>query len=541
MNSEKISNSYSATLRTLKEKIKQARLRSSISVNKELLSVFWEIGNVVLQQQKTEGWGTKVIDRLANDLKSEFPDMQGFSSRNIKYMRAFAEAYPHFSIVQEPLAQINKSFQKSKIAKTTLITQWPLEQLTWYHHITLLDKIKDLKTRYFYMQKTIENGWSRNVMVAQIESTLHKRQGNAINNFETTLTPPQSDLAKEALKSPYVFDFLNMSETIQEKDLEKGLIQHFEKFMLELGRGFALMGRQYKLVVKGDEFFLDLIFYNHQLRCFIVFELKVGDFKSDYAGQLNFYINAVDEQLKGADDAPTIGVLLCKTPNETVVKYSLHGIKSPMGVAEYQLAEALPKHLKSEIPSIAELEAEIDKEYKILQKPVDEKLNKLKELIKGLKEGEVNESWTPENMLIVLNKVVFPLKKSILNELEKKEIISYFKDLEIIIWTDSNGHKTDKEAKDYFKKYKGANEYRIEICLNGFKQAGTKAFNAKKEVHIKLSQYKYTIGLERNESNHFITKLYDQLLNKKEVELIVDKFSESLLDYINGQIERITK
>ncbi len=289
--------------------------------------------------------------------------MKGLSLRNLRYMRDFALAYPQFSILQAPLAKLEGD----------RILQAPLAKLSWYHHITLLDKVKDPGTRLFYILKTVQNGWSRNVMVHQIESELHKRQGKAITNFESILPKQQSDLARETLRNPYLFDFLGMGEDIEEKDLENALINHIKKFTLELGRGFAYVGNQYNLVVDGDDYFLDLLFYNYHLHCFVLFELKVGAFKPEYAGKLNFYINTVDGQVKGADDKPTIGVLLCKTPNKTVVKYSLKGMNTPVGVAEYKL---LPKNVKSEMPTIREFERELNKEAKKFHKPVSPKLKK---------------------------------------------------------------------------------------------------------------------------------------------------------------------
>ncbi len=272
---------YYSILNGLKEKIRLARQKAAVAVNNEMLSVYWEIGYTILQQQKEEGWGTKVIDRLAVDLKSEFPDMKGLSIRNFKYMRAFAEAYPQF--VQQAAAQIQTTGNQRII-----IVQQLAAQLPWGHHQVLLDKVKPQQERAFYIKKSIENGWSRSVLLHQIESQLHLRQGNAITNFEQTLPKAQSDLARETLKNPYLFDFLGVGEEIQERELEKALIQHIKKFMLELGRGFAYVGNQYNLVVENDDYFLDLLFYNYHLHRFIIFELKVGDFKPEFTGKLNF-------------------------------------------------------------------------------------------------------------------------------------------------------------------------------------------------------------------------------------------------------------
>jgi predicted nuclease of restriction endonuclease-like (RecB) superfamily len=368
--SSSLNKNYIYTLNSLKEKIKQSRLRASLTVNTQLLQLYWEIGNTIFHHEKKEGWGAKIVATLAKDLKTEFPDMKGLSPRNLRYMRDFAVAYPGFSILQGALAKLKPRSSapdenlQAPLAKlpATSIMQAPLAQLSWYHHITLLDKIKDPATRSFYIEKAVKNGWSRDIMVLQIESNLHKRQGKAITNFDNTLPPAQSDLAKETLKNPYLFDFLSIGEEMQEREMEKALVQHIKNFLLELGRGFAYVGNQFNIPVEDDDYFLDLLFYNYHLHCFVVFELKVGKFKPEYAGKLNFYINTVDEQIKGRDDKTTIGVLLCKTPNHTTVKYALKGIKTPMGVADYEFAKALTGKIKTELPSIEELEAALESE-----------------------------------------------------------------------------------------------------------------------------------------------------------------------------------
>ncbi|MFH1161076.1 MAG: PDDEXK nuclease domain-containing protein [bacterium] len=301
--------SYVNILRDLKNKIQIARQQAAISVNSQLLSIYWEIGNTILKQQQQEGWGTKIIERLSTDLKKEFPEIKGFSVRNIKYMRSFAEAWPSFSIVQTPLAQLPDTILQQPSAKLAssqfvqppvaqiqntekqdgIIVQAALAQISWYHHITLLEKIKDPAISEFYLQKTIQNGWSRDVMAAQIRSKLHLRIGNAITNFEITMPPLRSDLARETLKNPYLLDFIDLQEEIRERDLERGLLEHLKQFLLELGRGFAYVGNQFNLAVENDEFFLDLLFFNFHLNCFVVFELKVGEFQPEFAGKLNFY------------------------------------------------------------------------------------------------------------------------------------------------------------------------------------------------------------------------------------------------------------
>lgn len=346
--------------------------------------------------------------------------MTGLSARNLRYMREFANAYPP-AIWQQPAAKLEESkgskgkksiLQQPAAKLATEFVQLPIAQLPWGHNCLLLDKLKTPKERLFYATKAVKNGWSREVLSIQIQSGLHLRQGNAITNFDATLPQPESDLARETLKNPYLFDFIGIGEEVQERDLEKALIQHIKHFMLELGRGFAYVGNQYNLKVEADDYFLDLLFYNYHLRCFVVFELKVGEFKPEFAGKLNFYINTIDEQIKGKEDKNTIGVLLCKTPNETVVKFALKGIKAPIGVADYELAQALPRQLKGEMPTIEELEQELEKETEKLQRPVDQKLNRLKELLRGLKHEEVKEKMSPETTATLFNKVAFAFKKS---------------------------------------------------------------------------------------------------------------------------------
>jgi predicted nuclease of restriction endonuclease-like (RecB) superfamily len=531
-----LQTNYIKVLDALKDKIRHARLKVAVTANIELIQLHWEIGKTILEQQKKDGWGGKTIDKLAIDLRTEFPDFQGLSVRNLKYMRAFAEAYPtFFSIVQPTVAQLEDGKNSG-----TLFVQPSVAQIPWTHHTIILDKAKTLEERLFYMEKTLQNGWSKAILSLQIESELYKRQGNAITNFKATLTSPQSDLANETLKNPYVFDFLSFSEEIKERELEKALIQHLNKFMRELGRGFAFVGNQKNVNVDGDDYFLDLLFYNYHLHCFVIFELKVGNFKPEYAGKLNFYVNTINEQLKGETDNPTIGVLLCKTPNETVVKYSLQNIKAPIGVSDYRLANALPKQIKTEMPTIEELEQELEKEIEELKKPVDKKFDRLKEMISGLKQPKVKEKRSPKTSERIFTKIILPLRDEIKKALAK--ISKEFSETEIMVWTDNQGHKTDSEAQAHGKKYKEFNEYRIEIRLRGFKPAGTKAFDVWKDLCITMNSYNYTIGLGRHQQQNILPeKLYHELPDKKEFEEIVEKCTKNILDDITQQIERIQK
>lgn len=332
-----LTKEYGDFLQSLKLRIQQAQIRAALAVNRELVLLYWHIGREILERQKAQGWGAKIIEQLSKDLRSEFPEMKGFSTRNLKYMRAFAENYPDKQFVQEPLAQI-----------------------TWYHNITLLDKIKDAKQREFYIRKTIENGWSRNVLVMQIESKLYERQGKAVTNFEITLPPAQSDLATQLLKDPYNFDFLTLHDAAVERDLENALLNNLRKFLIELGVGFAFVGSQYNLEIGEQDFYIDLLFYHLKLRAFIVIDLKMREFKPEDAGKMSFYLTATDKMLKHETDAPTIGMILCKTKNKLVAEYALQNINSPIGVSEMQLAEALPENLKGSLPTIEEIEKELN-------------------------------------------------------------------------------------------------------------------------------------------------------------------------------------
>jgi predicted nuclease of restriction endonuclease-like (RecB) superfamily len=291
---------YAELLEDLKARIRQAQVRAALSVNRELVLLYWHIGREILQRQQQEGWGAKVIDRLALDLRCEFSEMKGFSPRNLKYMRTFAEVWPDEQIVQDVLAQI-----------------------TWYHNITLLEKVKERPERLWYVAQTIEHGWSRNVLVHHIESGLYQRQGKAITNSGRRLPAPQSDLARSLLKDPYVIDFLSLRPEAQERELELALLDHLRDFLLELGKGFAFVGSQYRLELGGEEFYIDLLFYHLRLRCSVVIELKVGDFKPEHAGKMNFYLSAVDDLLRHPDDRPSIGLILCKSQNRLVCRVRL--------------------------------------------------------------------------------------------------------------------------------------------------------------------------------------------------------------------------
>ncbi|MBK8510230.1 MAG: DUF1016 family protein [Candidatus Competibacteraceae bacterium] len=327
---------YPDWLAELKTRIHTAQQRAALAVNRELVLLYWQIGRDILERQAREGWGAKVIDRLAHDLRTAFPDMKGFSRANLMYMRAFAEAWPQAEIVQQAVGR-----------------------LPWGHNLVLLAKLKDSQQRLDYAQRAIEHGWSRSILEMQIETRLLEREGKALTNFAERLPAPNTDLARQSLKDPYLFDFLGMGKEADERAIEAALVQHITQFLLELGAGFAFVGRQVHLEVGGDDFFIDLLFYHLKLRCYVVIELKADKFKPEHLGQLGFYLTAVDRQVKTEHDNATIGLLLCKSKNQVVAEYALRDQTQPMGIAEYTLLASMPAELQTSLPSIEQIEQEL--------------------------------------------------------------------------------------------------------------------------------------------------------------------------------------
>ncbi len=332
-----IPEGYKELLGDLKERIRAAQVRAALSVNRELIALYWQIGRAISDRQETHGWGTQVIDRLSADLRHTFPDMRGFSPRNLRYMRAFAAAYPESDFWQQAAAN-----------------------LPWGHVMRLLDTIPDPSTRAWYAREAVAHGWSRAILTHQIEARLYERQGRATTNFDLTLPPHQSDLAQQTLKDPYTFDFLSLGAEAHERDLERGLIDHIRAFLLELGVGFAYVGSQYHLEVGGRDYYIDLLFYHLKLRCYFILDLKATEFRPEDAGKMNFYLSAADDLLRYPDDQPSIGLILCKSRNKVVAEYALRDMSKPIGVSAYQLTEALPEQLQGSLPTIEELEARLN-------------------------------------------------------------------------------------------------------------------------------------------------------------------------------------
>ncbi len=334
---------YAKFITSLKTKIRSSQIKAVVTVNRELIKLYWEIGKDIVEKQEHEGWGSKVLERVAKDLQNEFPGIEGFSRANVFRMKAFFVAY-------KKVAQLVRQFESL-----------PIFGIPWGHNIVLLQKTKDKDERLWYASKAMEHGWSRSMLTIWVENDLYHREGKAITNFKTVLPTPQSDLAQQTLKDPYVFDFLELRKEHLENELEDGLVNHIQKFLLELGQGFAFLGRQYPIKAGKKDLYIDLLFYHLILQCYIIVELKAREFDSRDAGQMSAYLSAVDDQLRNEDDKPSIGIILCKTKDNVFVEYVLRNFNRPIGVAEFEvkLVEKLPKELKSSLPTVEEIEAEL--------------------------------------------------------------------------------------------------------------------------------------------------------------------------------------
>ncbi|MDE1480515.1 PDDEXK nuclease domain-containing protein [Xenorhabdus bovienii] len=344
---------YTSLLTDVKKRIRGGQLRAAQSINTELIQMYWDIGRMLHKRQKQQGWGAGIIPKLARDIANELPEVKGFSERNLKRMLRFYREYAFPSGMEQ-----QSNIHSSEEIVSAIVPQ-PVAQLPWGHNILLIERIKDQTERFWYAEQVQIQGWSRDSLIQMIKSNVYARQGSAISNFQNRLSISQSELVQQTLKDPYIFDFLTLSEPFKERELEMELLKHLEKFLLELGEGFAFVGRQYPITVSDQDYYIDLLFYHLTLRAFVVIELKRGEFKPEYAGKMNFYCSVVDEKLRHATDQPTIGLILCQTKDRILAEYALRGIQKPIGVSDYELTRALPEDLKSSLPSIEELEAEL--------------------------------------------------------------------------------------------------------------------------------------------------------------------------------------
>lgn len=365
---------YNDLLNDIRNRIRRSQIRAAVSANEEMIRMYWDIGRMIHQRQQMEGWGAGIIPKLARDIRNELPQIKGFSERNIGYMVRFFREYGEPPILQQAVAKLPGPSSKDetpflpeekKLPKQGHSNlQWQVAKIPWGHNILLMEKVKDPGTRLWYVKQTIEQGWGRETLAEMIRKKAYERHGQAVSNFSTRLPAPQSELAGRMLKDPYLFDFLTLEEPFHERELETGLIRHLENFLLELGSGFAFVGRQYHLVVSDRDFYLDLLFYHLKLRCFIVIELKKGDFKPEYAGKMNFYCSVVDDQLRIDTDQSTIGLILCQTKDRILAEYTLRDIHKPIGISDYELTRSLPGNLQSSLPTVEEIEMELSQEIR---------------------------------------------------------------------------------------------------------------------------------------------------------------------------------
>jgi predicted nuclease of restriction endonuclease-like (RecB) superfamily len=362
---------YPELLQDIKSRIRQAQIKATMSVNAEMLALYWDIGHMIDRRQHEEGWGNSVIPRLSKDIRNELPEIKGFSERNLGRMVAFYREYNELIILPQPVAKLPKTESASVSDREPLIVPQPVAQLDaqnvsdiyglifrlpWSHNFVLIEKVKDLEVRRWYMEQALAGGWGRDTLESMIRSNAFRRKGKAVTNFSAQLPTPQSELAAETLKDPFIFDFLTLEEPFHERELETGLIQHLEKFLLELGAGFAFVGRQYHVAVSDQDFYVDLLLYHLKLRCYVVVELKKGPFKPEYAGKVSFYCSVIDDYMRHEQDQKTIGLILCQNKDKILADYILRGLKTPIGVSDYELTKALPKELRSSLPSIEEIE-----------------------------------------------------------------------------------------------------------------------------------------------------------------------------------------
>jgi predicted nuclease of restriction endonuclease-like (RecB) superfamily len=534
---------YNQWLSELKEKIRTSRLKAALKVNAELLQLYWELGRAISEKIEQSDWGDKIIPQLAADLKAEFSDVDGFSPTNLKYMRRW---YEYYSIGQQavdllPLPLSNTTgpeigqhgvdqLESGKGGFPTILGLIP-----WGHHIQIFTKSKDVPEALYYIQQTALHNWKRSVLVYHIEEGLYYRKGKALTNFETALPKIQSEYASELMKNPYNLGFLNLSEEVTERELENAILANIKKFLLELGVGFSFYGQQFHLKVGKKDYYIDLIFYHTKLHCYFVIELKVSEFEPEHAGKLEFYITAVDKQIKLPEDNPTIGLLLCKTADKVIVEYTLKTKTKPMGVAEYK--HAIPKEWKDQLPDEKVLKEELEKEIIIPAKPVDEKIDRFKEIIKKFNTVPADLKKNNDIVSKIYSEIQVPLFKLVDEKLNT--VRSCFAEYNVqglynqrfLEWQ-INEHEINA------RRLQEENIWMLGfvIYLNTFTQGGIKAFNVSNKLEIHLDNYKYMIGPDRKVWQE---KVYRQMLTKEEIEEIADRFVEMIVEEINQQAERI--
>lgn len=546
-----ITNDYYQILSHLKERIKNARQQASIILNTELFLLYWEIGNTIHKQETNAGWGAKIIDTLAKDLRLEFSDMKGLSERNLRYMRNFSIEYPLFPILQTTSAKLQTiDIEKDTILQTNSakLERNPkvediLGRLSWSHHTTLLDKVKDEQIRAFYIQKAVECGWTRDMMVNQIESGLHNRQGALTHNFKQTLPDYQSELTQQLFKDPYQLDFIMLSNQAKERDLEDALMTHITNLLLELGDGFAFMGRQKKFTIGNREFFIDLLFYHTKLRRHVIIELKIGEFEAEFVSKMNLHLGLADDTLKGEFDEPAIGLILCKTKDKIVAEYALRDTHKPIGIAEYKIAEILPDDIKGELPSIEDIEDKLDKELKENVTPIDKRLQAVKERIKALANDEIQTPYSDELIKKIFEQELTPLYTIIIEKLSV--FTNDFLNIVYLWHTDKKNNLTLEQISEIWEDSENDTEIKsltFSYRMLNFKKSGTEDLSEYIDLKIEFNRYWYGFSIP-NYNNHqpFLKKLYHQQLSNADVNIIIDLIMTQVLDKIEWFFERINE
>lgn len=533
--SEDLFDGYIFLLNDLKQKIAAAKLRATNLVNAELLQAYWEIGQIIAGQEGKAGWGTKVIEKLSKDLKIAFYDAKGFSPRNLRYMRDFFEAYPFFPFLQAPLA--NSEIAVEDPAALSIL-QAPLAKLSWYNHITLITKVKDETIRAFYIIESAKYNWTRDNLVHQIESQLHKRQGSLQTNFKTTIDLKDQEAICQVFKDPYKLDFLSLGPEAKERHIEDALIDHITKFLIELGQSFAFMGRQYRIQLGEKEYFYDLLFYHTRLHRHIVIELKIADFQPEYMSKMEFYLKIADEQLKGELDEKSIGLIMVKTKDGLAVQYALRDAKNPIGIATYDINKALPENIKGELPTIAEIEQTMESELKDLRRPAEKRLHNLKERLTNLNKNEDN---TPANINLlrdIYDHSLHPLFQNILTDFQT--IASEFLSTRMYWTSPEKPIQSLDGLRPFWTDEAILKKYRDLIFTYHFDglMIGLDSFNTSVELQYCMDQYFYGLKI-LNTREFIIRKPYTQQLSPDEMQLISDALMDDLIEKIERNLNNL--
>jgi predicted nuclease of restriction endonuclease-like (RecB) superfamily len=544
MTSKNITGSeYQQWLEELKTTIRNSQLKTALKINAELLSLYWELGEAITKKQAQAEWGDKIISQLSRDLTAEFK-IQGFSVTNLKYIRRWYQFYAQKG--QHAVDQLLKSNPSliSEIGQQR-VDQMPekvpqvllgtiLGLIPWGHHIQIFTKCQSIEEALFYVLQTVAHNWKRSVLIHWIDNGMFHRKGKSLNNFPLTLPQPQSELANELIKNPLYLEFLNLNEEATERDLENAILANIKKFLLELGAGFAFCGQQYHMQVGENDYYIDLLFYHTRLHCYFVVELKVVEFEPEQAGKLEFYITAIDEQLKQAGDNPTIGLLLCKFADKVIVEYSLKTKGKPIGVTEYK--HAIPKEWENKLPDVEALKNELEKEIIIPPKPVDEKLGRLKEIVARINVAPADVQKNREITMQIYTNIVQPLIKLIDEKLSPIKLL--FNNFRFsLMFNQKLGFESTSDFESFFDKEKDIWVIGIDYTLEGFKSAGTKVFDLWKRLFFNLSKFKYGIGPEQG--SNWEEWVYRKLLNADEMETISDRFIEIILDEITYKAEML--